>query len=216
MVRSQAELHVIGQNPMTMVVSQICGTCGRRSSRRDRKIVSPGERRHAAENCLPPLQPGSGQRLQMYISAEGASVPYPTIQLKTTLLYDSVRTMQYLPAPLGDEQLRAIIGPLNADSPLATTEQRVHPRFAIHAKAMYQEFDVGMSPISGPAKGIVLNISQGGMLLDTGSVCDAPILRVQVIEDAETLADVWLRILRRGAGIVAGRFVMPPAHSASR
>ena len=55
-----------------------------------------------------------------------------------------------------------------------------------------------------------MNISQGGALLDTGSMCDAPLIHVLIMEDHQILAETIIAVVRVGAGTVAGYFVKKP------
>lgn len=116
------------------------------------------------------------------------------------------------PTPLPDDQFRRIIGPLNASS-TGRQEGREFPRFAVRAAAKCQGLDDTGLPIGVPFKANVMNISQGGALLDTGSMCDAPLIHVQIMEDHQMLAETIIAVVRVGAGTVAGYFVKKPAVS---
>ena len=116
------------------------------------------------------------------------------------------------PKPLPDDQFRKIIGPLNAKSArfVSQNEQRRNARFAVYATVKCQGLDDEGLPVGVPFKAKVMNISQGGALLDTSSMSDAPLFHLLIMRGHNILAESVLAVVRRGAGTIAGYFVQKP------
>lgn len=108
---------------------------------------------------------------------------------------------------LVDEQFLEIVGPLNARVVSTPSDLRKFPRFAVQLDVKCQGLDEQWLPVGVPFKGAAMNISRGGIMFSTDAITDAPLVRLELLRGYDVLAECTMKVVRRGAGTLAGPFV---------
>ena len=106
-----------------------------------------------------------------------------------------------------DEQFLEIVGPLNAKAASTPSDLRKFPRFAVQLDVKCQGLDDHWLPVGVPFKGAAMNVSRGGIMFSTDAISDAPFVRLELLRGYDVLAECTIKVVRRGAGALAGPFV---------